>query len=324
MENNFQFSTFHFPLFTEFFQHLPALVEASGEVETAFPLTALQREKHFAAAVEVAEPFGMLGVLEVAPGVVVDALEPLQALRVAGQAVALYRGDEGLDVYPPQLLVPLQLLGRTAVAIHEVEDASILFVPAVFQHLQCRVLGFHHQFGAVEALAQVHDEPHGLDGVAGIHVAAFEAVHQRVVRVQGLDDESAQLGTEEHVHHLVDAGIHGLHHEVLVQQVLYLQCQVAENHGQGEALQVARAGMQLVPLAFGVVYLGEDDVERLLGNLGILPVAGGEAELAERHGGKGVGEDVVGFHQGVAPAVEGEVPVIVAVVAVLLQELTAL
>ena len=57
-------------------------------METAFPLTALQREKHFAAAVEVAEPFGMLGVLEVAPGVVVDALEPLQALRVAGQAVA--------------------------------------------------------------------------------------------------------------------------------------------------------------------------------------------------------------------------------------------
>ena len=97
MENNFQFSTFHFPLFTEFFQHLPALVEASGEVETAFPLTALQREKHFAAAVEVAEPFRDAPVSLVAPGAVVGCARTTPG--TGSPVIALYRGDEGLEFW---------------------------------------------------------------------------------------------------------------------------------------------------------------------------------------------------------------------------------
>ena len=123
-------------------------------METSFPLASLEREQYFSAAVQVAVPFGIFGILEVAPGVVVDTLEPLQTFFIAGQPVPLYHGNERLDVHPPQLLVPFQLLGRTAVAVHEVEDAPVLLIPTVFQHLQCRVLGLHHQSGAVEALAR--------------------------------------------------------------------------------------------------------------------------------------------------------------------------
>ena len=69
---------------------MPALEEAAWHVETAFPLAALEREQHLAAAVEVSPPFGIFLILEVAPSVVVYALEPLEATLVAGELVALY------------------------------------------------------------------------------------------------------------------------------------------------------------------------------------------------------------------------------------------
>lgn len=70
-------------------------------MEAALPLAALEGEQHFATAVEVPVPFGILGVHEVVPHVVVYALKPFQTLDVAGELVALDHGDEGLDVYPP-------------------------------------------------------------------------------------------------------------------------------------------------------------------------------------------------------------------------------
>ena len=85
----------------EFFEYLPYLVEAAGNVETAFPFAALEGEKYFALTVEIAEPFGVFGIGEVRPDVVVDAVEPFEASFVAGEAVAFDHGDEGLDMYPP-------------------------------------------------------------------------------------------------------------------------------------------------------------------------------------------------------------------------------
>ena len=67
----------------ELFQHLPNLIQATGHVETALPLAALEGEEHFAAAIEVAKPFGVRGVGKVGPHIVVDALKPSQTLLVA-------------------------------------------------------------------------------------------------------------------------------------------------------------------------------------------------------------------------------------------------
>ena len=45
---------------SQLFQNVPALEETAWHVETAFPLTALQCQKHFSLPVQIAEPFRVL------------------------------------------------------------------------------------------------------------------------------------------------------------------------------------------------------------------------------------------------------------------------
>ena len=62
-------------------------------MEAALPLAALEGQQDFTATVQVAVPLRVLGILEMRPHVVVELLEPLQALLVAGQLVALDHAD---------------------------------------------------------------------------------------------------------------------------------------------------------------------------------------------------------------------------------------
>ena len=135
-----------------------------------------------------------------------DALEPVEATLVAGELVALDEGDEGLEVYPPEFLVPFEFVAGMAEAVHEVEDAAELLVPAVLYFLEADINSLLDEFGTAEALAEVHDKPHSLDGVAGVELAAVEAVNEVAVLAQGFDDE-AELGTVEDVHDFVEAGV---------------------------------------------------------------------------------------------------------------------
>jgi hypothetical protein len=75
-------------------------------MEATLPLATLEGKEYFATAIEIAIPFGILWIHEMAPHVIVYALEPLQALLVASEFVALNHGDKSLDVYPPEFLVP--------------------------------------------------------------------------------------------------------------------------------------------------------------------------------------------------------------------------
>ena len=95
-------------------------------MEAALPLAALEREEDFALTVEVAIPLGVFGVAEMAPGVVVNALEPSETTLVARELVALDEGDKRFEVYPPEFLVELEFVTGLAQAIHEVEDAVVL------------------------------------------------------------------------------------------------------------------------------------------------------------------------------------------------------
>ena len=71
-------------------------------MEASLPLAALQGQEDFAAAVQVAVPLRVISVLEVRPHVVVELLEPFQALLVTCQPVALKMQIEdfrGIDNY---------------------------------------------------------------------------------------------------------------------------------------------------------------------------------------------------------------------------------
>ena len=85
----------------DIFEHLMNLIEHTWNVEAAFPFTAFKRQEHFAATVEIAEPFGEFLIFEVAPGVVVYFLEPFETAFVAGEGIAFDHRDESLAVYPP-------------------------------------------------------------------------------------------------------------------------------------------------------------------------------------------------------------------------------
>ena len=223
-------------------------------METTFPLSAFEWEKDFAAAVEVAIPFGIFLIREVCPYVVVYAFEPFHTFRIARQLIALEHRDERFDVYPPKLLVPFQLLARTAEAIHEVEDAAVVLVPSVFCFVDGDFHRFFNQFRTVEALSEVHDEPHGFDGMARIEQTSVEAVDELAVGAEMLDDES-EFGAIEHVHHFVDAGVDGALQEIRFEERFDFESDVAKNHGQGEALERAGTGSRLVPFTLRVFNL---------------------------------------------------------------------
>ena len=133
-----------------------------------------------------------------APHVLVDFHEPIEAFLLARQLVAFNHGDERLNVNPPKLLVPLELLKRSAQTIHEVEDAAVLLVPTVLSLAKGDVNGFVDKVLTTETLAEVHDEPHGFDGVTRIQEASLVAVHQLAVLAHMLHDE-VEFGTIEDV-----------------------------------------------------------------------------------------------------------------------------
>ena len=64
------------------------------------------------------------------------------------------------------------------VEVHEVENSAKLLVPAIFSHANGSVLSFLDEFGAVESLAEVHNEPHSLNGMTRVHVAAVHAINE--------------------------------------------------------------------------------------------------------------------------------------------------
>lgn len=145
---------------SEFFEHLPNLIKTAWNVETTFPFATFEGEQDFTATVEIAEPFGIFCVSEVFPNVVMNAFEPFEAAFVTGEAIAFDHGDESFDVNPPKFLVPFEFLSGVAFEVHEVEDAAVFFIPAVFNHLKSGFFCFFDEFGTVETLAEIHEEPH--------------------------------------------------------------------------------------------------------------------------------------------------------------------
>ena len=64
-----------------------------------------------------------------------------------------------------------------AQAVHEIENAAVLLVPAILGFVERNLHGLLNEVLPSEAFAQVHDEPHGLDGMAGVELPTLEAVN---------------------------------------------------------------------------------------------------------------------------------------------------
>ena len=70
-------------------------------MEAALPLSALEGQKDLSATVQVAVPLRILLILEMGPHIVVQFLEPLETLLVAGKLISLDHADSRLKMHPP-------------------------------------------------------------------------------------------------------------------------------------------------------------------------------------------------------------------------------
>lgn len=154
--------------------------------------------------------------------------------------------------------------------------------------------------------------------------APLEGVDQRIVLCRDILDDEPEVFLVKDLHHLVQACFDRFVDEFPVDELLDFQRQVAQDHRQREILDRTRPGMCLAPLALGVRTLLEHPVESLFGDGGIPGVARGDGQLREGHRGEGIRENVVGVDQRPAVAREREIPVVIAVMAVFLQELRTL
>ena len=97
-------------------------------MEEGLPLAALEHMCGFAAAVEVRKPFTVFGVGEVAPGPIVEFVEPIQIFFVAGDFVGIQASDDRFVMHPPEFHIVLQFQMRLAEYVHKVENAAELFI----------------------------------------------------------------------------------------------------------------------------------------------------------------------------------------------------
>ena len=205
-------------------------------METAFPLAALEGEEDLTAAVQVAVPLRVLGILEVGPHIVVELLEPLETLLVACELVALDHADRRLEMHPPELLVPLELLHRGTLDVLEVEDSAIFLVPSEVDHAEGDLDAFVDESLVITTDSKVHHEPEGFKVMAGIDLTAFKTVDRGSVR-RDILQHHAEFRMIEHIQDLAEALVDGLVEKGLVREdVLHLKSHVADDHRKSEAL----------------------------------------------------------------------------------------
>ena len=142
-----------------FLQDLPDLEQAAWNVEASLPFASLERKKHLATAVEVAEPLWVERILEARPHIFIKLFEPFQAFLVPCELVAFDHCDRGLYVNPPEFLIPFEFLLWGALAVEEVEDSAIFLVPSFFNDGEGDLNSLVDKSLVVPADAEVHHEP---------------------------------------------------------------------------------------------------------------------------------------------------------------------
>ena len=147
-------------------------------METAFPFTTFKRQKHLTATVQITEPLRILLILEVIPKILIQFHEPLEAFLVAGQLIALEHRNRRFDMYPPELLVPLQLLLRRTLRVQKIENPAIFLIPAQVNDFERYFHAFFDQCLVTATDSEVHHEPKGLQIMTRVNFTTLKAINR--------------------------------------------------------------------------------------------------------------------------------------------------
>ena len=150
-------------------------------METAFPLTAFEREKDLATAVKVSEPFRIFLILEIIPEIRIQFREPFEAFFISGQLIAFEHGYRRLDMHPPEFLVPFEFLLRNSFGIKEIVYSAEFIVPAAFNDVKRDFHTFFYQCLVVATHSEIHHKPQSLKIMARIDFPSFKAIDRSSV-----------------------------------------------------------------------------------------------------------------------------------------------
>ena len=113
-------------------------------------------------------------------------------------------------MYPPKFLIPFQLLWRATIAIHKVINTTVLFIPTIFKHGKSSFFRFLYQFRTIQTFTQVHDKPHGFNGMSRSYLTTFKTIHKITAYIYILNYDSTKFGTIKDVHYFMDTSIYRL------------------------------------------------------------------------------------------------------------------
>ena len=225
-------------------------------MEAALPLSALESEENLTAAVEITIPLRILCVLEMSPHVVVDLLEPLQTLLVACELVAFDEADCRLEVYPPEFLVPLELLHRSTFDVLEIEDSAVLLVPTELYYAESDLDALVDEGLVVSADTEVHHEPKCLKVVTRVDLATFKAVYRGSVRRYVLKHHSI-LRMIEHIENLAETFVDSLvEHALILKDVLHFKSHDTEDGLVGRISEVGLTFSKVTTILDPALHVG--------------------------------------------------------------------
>ena len=205
-------------------------------MEASLPLTSLKGKKNLSTTVEVAVPLRVFRILEVRPHIIVNLLEPLQALLVTCELICLDEADCRLEVYPPEFLVPLELLHWSTFDVLEIEDSAVLLVPAELDYAESDLHALVNESLVVSADTEIHHEPKSLKVMAWVDLTALEAVNRCSIWRHILKHYS-KLRIIEHIQDFTETLVDSNIKKALVRKnVLNLKGHVTDDHRKGESL----------------------------------------------------------------------------------------
>lgn len=291
-------------------------------VEEAFPEVALEGGGGGAVAVEVAEPFAVVGIGEVSEAPVVELLVPAGVFGVVGELVGEEGGDECFVVGPPEFHIVPVFLDGFVVDVAEVEQAAELGIPAALPHPVEHLATEPDEAGILAVFSFGHDEPGAFDGVAGVERAGVEVVDDGAIGRDGFHD-ALEVRFDEVAFNFVEAAIDpGFEARLGSEAGAEFLGGDEGDHAGAHADEGAGIGELGRHFAGGKVPVGEM-VKELEGAIGVLGLLGGLGIGGAGDGVEGFAVGVASFPDGLAIAGEVEEHAAIGVEAVLFEEVDA-
>ncbi len=284
-----------------------------------------------AVTAEIAVPLAVSVVGKIGLTVVQHLTEPVEVHFLAAVAVHHEGGDEGFGVGPPKLHVVLVGLGGESFAVDEVENSTVLVVPAVDDGHVENLHGLLAQLIVVGVLGLLHEKPGALDVVAGVDDAAGRDVSHKLTvwtdGLQGAPELRLVVILENSLHTLFGAGIVKL--LLLGIASAKYRGDIQVDHGIGQGPCSASLGDGLGAHASGVldqtVVQVPDELISTAGTLQVLPLTGETVVLCVCQGVEALGKAIAALAEGLTIGSDSEIHSVagLAVDAVLFHEVQA-